>query len=324
MDLIKRVLSATPLIWPFRPNGLYVFNYHRIGEASKTEYDPNVFSCTQERFDEHLSFYKRNFTVLSEPELLALLASDKAYNDKFALITFDDGYIDNYELAFPTLLKHQLSATFFIATDFISKQEVPWWDEVAFIIKEINPGSINLFNGQIDIDLSNLSLAKKIREVLKGLKQAPSYSMQEKLKALRENLEFATDISNASPLFMNWKQMSEMQNKGMFFGSQTCSHQILSHLSADAQRRELNESKSTLESIFEREINSLAYPVGGATAYNETTMSLAEKAGYKVAFNFVGGINEDASEKYQVMRFPVDNNANVKQLEKQINQIILK
>ena len=51
------------------------------------------------------------------------------------LITFDDGYRDNYTLAFPILRKHGVQAVFFLPTAFIGTGKLPWWDVIAYIIK---------------------------------------------------------------------------------------------------------------------------------------------------------------------------------------------
>ena len=58
------------------------------------------------------------------------------------VITFDDGYFDNYKYAYPTLKKYKFSATIFISTDAVEKNVMFWWDKVAYVI---NKTKINYF-----------------------------------------------------------------------------------------------------------------------------------------------------------------------------------
>jgi peptidoglycan/xylan/chitin deacetylase (PgdA/CDA1 family) len=51
------------------------------------------------------------------------------------LITFDDGYLDNYEIAFPILRSHVVQGVFFLATSMVGSCQVPWWDHIAYLMK---------------------------------------------------------------------------------------------------------------------------------------------------------------------------------------------
>ncbi len=88
MGLFNKILSSNPLLWHFKPNGLYCFNYHRIGDPNFTSYDPNVFSCTEELLEQHITFYKSNFDIISIEELDKISTSSTKFNHKFAIITF--------------------------------------------------------------------------------------------------------------------------------------------------------------------------------------------------------------------------------------------
>jgi hypothetical protein len=109
-----------------------VLNYHRIGQASSSPLDPGVFSATAEAFDWQMAFLKQQCHVISAADLLheAALTAGRC-----VMLTFDDGYRDNHEVALPILKRHGLTATFFIATGYIDNPRVPWWDEIAWMIR---------------------------------------------------------------------------------------------------------------------------------------------------------------------------------------------
>ncbi len=102
--------GALALRWRFLSPGLYVFNYHRIGDSSITAFDPNVFSCDEEHFDAHLKLIASRFRVINTSELLELIESGARITEHLAMITFDDGYADNYSKAFPLLAARDLPA----------------------------------------------------------------------------------------------------------------------------------------------------------------------------------------------------------------------
>ncbi|MFT6396898.1 MAG: peptidoglycan/xylan/chitin deacetylase (PgdA/CDA1 family) [Bradymonadia bacterium] len=84
-------------------------------------------ACTSAQFEEYCSFFKKYFDTISLTALLDRLAAEEDISGT-AVITFDDGYLDNFELGAPILEKYGLPATFFVATDFIGSEHQAWWD----------------------------------------------------------------------------------------------------------------------------------------------------------------------------------------------------
>ena len=158
LNLIKRQIikqgRLTNIIWPLRSNGLYCFNFHRIGDAEKTPFDPCVYSCDGENFEKYLNFFQKNFRIIDINELHAIIQSGKPVNERLALITFDDGYSDNYHVAYPILKAMNIPATFFITTSLVESNIVPWWDEIAWHIKQIDMPELSLSSWKASISLS--------------------------------------------------------------------------------------------------------------------------------------------------------------------------
>lgn len=321
MSLFDRTkLSQLPglkqLLWEVLPNGVYCFNYHRIGDPEKTAFDPNVFSCTTEMFEQHLYFFKKHFEIISTDDLLNLYPTDSV-NKKHAVITFDDGYEDNYQFAYPLLKQLNVPATLFVATDFIDQKCIPWWDEVAWIIKRSNPKDIAKCGWISESELTSMSIAEQIKVILRVIKRDRNSSIKEKVAQLR--LVSGQSFSLAqldNKLFADWDMVREMAENGIIIGSHTCSHRILSHLTETEQEQELNASKKRIETELSSSTNIMAYPVGGFDSFSSVTERLAKAAGYQAAFSYINGINKKlaANIQYQLRRIPVDNNPNEKSL----------
>ncbi|MBV9122614.1 MAG: polysaccharide deacetylase family protein, partial [Planctomycetes bacterium] len=118
--------GMTAVKWRSLPRALYCFNYHRVGNRTATLYDRDVFSCTGDQFRQHVLLIQERFDLVNLDRLLFLLRHGDADGKPLALLTFDDGYVDNFEIAFPILCELGASAVFFLPTAFIGTRHVPW------------------------------------------------------------------------------------------------------------------------------------------------------------------------------------------------------
>lgn len=116
-----------------RWHGLLIFNYHRIGDAvSELHGDRALYSATQDDFADQMAFLARHFDVIQPADLAQVSQRQKG---RHVMVTFDDGYRDNYELAFPVLRAQGFGATFFVATRFLDEGALAWWDEIAWMVR---------------------------------------------------------------------------------------------------------------------------------------------------------------------------------------------
>lgn len=310
--LIKLLLFTRGIdfFWRRRPKGLYVFNYHRIGDAQDTEFDRAVFSCTEEAFEKHVILLKNNFTVINCQQLIALINNQELTQDRYAIITFDDGYADNYIKAFPILKKHDLSGSFYIATDFVGSTHIPWWDEIAYLLRNSCGQSYSLPYSNEAFFLKKNTIDSIIQQIMTKAKLLKNCSVLEVLDDVREKFPFALRLLRKEnpTLFMNWSQIKDMQKKGMEIGSHTVSHRILSQLSDEEQFSEILSSKKIIEDKLNCPINSIAYPVGRYHCFTEQTFLLSKKSGYIIGFNNEMEKDKTVINPFNINRICVDSN----------------
>jgi peptidoglycan/xylan/chitin deacetylase (PgdA/CDA1 family) len=298
----KRELLAAGLRWsgmssllgalPAR-DALLVLNYHRIGDAGADPFDPDLFSATTDELDRQISYLKRRLTLVTLQEAQAFADGSLSDNPARtrALITFDDGYLDNYELAFPILRSHGVQGVFFLATNIVGSCLVPWWDRIAYVMKTARRRLFTLrYPAELTVDIDRNGMTKSLRDVL-DLYKTPATGDPE---LFLRNLEEQTK-GDAPPAtlrrFIDWKEAREMIRGGMAIGSHTHSHDVLSQLAPPDQRRELTRSREILQEQLGVAIDSFAYPVGRKTAFTDQTQSIAREAGYRTAFSYYGGVN---------------------------------
>jgi peptidoglycan/xylan/chitin deacetylase (PgdA/CDA1 family) len=298
-----RHLKLSQYLWSSRKNGIYCFNFHRIGNADNCQFDPCVYSCTQEALEEHLVFIKENFIIINEDEFISLVNNKKKPDKAYAYITFDDGYIDNYELAYPTLKSLAIPATFFVATGLIETNITPWWDEIAWHVKGLKSRALQLPSWDSAIKLDVNITQNNIREVLTRFKSSTA-NIDTQLAELRQLS--GKKLNSTQNEFMTWEQLATMEKNGMTISAHSHSHRIFSSLTNEELIHELSYAKELLDTHLEKSVVSISYPVGGANTYNKNMFEEIELQGYKIAFSFIYGLNQNLyTNKYQLARISI-------------------
>jgi peptidoglycan/xylan/chitin deacetylase (PgdA/CDA1 family) len=302
-------------------DSLLIVNYHRIGNAEEDLFDPGVFSATAEEFDEQIKFLKRNVDVVTLDEALAFVdgtQKDKARRCR-VLITFDDGYLDNYELAHPILRSHGVQGVFFLVTSMVGSNRIPWWDKVSYMMKTGRKRRFSLhYPANLEVDVDRIGMAESLRSVLRLYKRPentdPARFMREAAEAIQGE-EPPTTVRR----FLNWDEARQMSREGAAIGSHTHSHNLLSHLGPDRQYEELAKSRAILKEQLGVVADTIAYPVGKKDAFTDETKRIAREVGYRAGFSFYGGANlPGQTSPYDVRRFDIGPDLNRLRLELEI------
>lgn len=280
------LLSHTAGRW----TGLVVFNYHRLGNESKTLFDRALYSAGQDEFDRQVRFLKTNFDVVRVDDLEQV----RRRPGRAVMITFDDGYRDNYELALPVLKQQQVPATFFITSGFIDGGPVAWWDEIAWMIRsstrlEVPSVMESCPSFSLRDEASREQAIKSLLRFYKGLPLDQTRTFIEQL-ALHSG-SGRCPITLARDVWMSWDMIRELDRAGLDIGGHTVSHPVLARTSAEMQRQEIFGSKRRIEAEIGHSISAFSYPVGQPDSFTQETQLLLREAGYRWAFSFSGGFS---------------------------------
>ena len=318
----KRLLASLLALFNLVTLGIYVrrlfkkevtvLAYHRVldvGNYSQYKYDRELISATPEMFDAQLQFLKRHYDVIDLVTLNDRLRNN-SITGKELVITFDDGYLDNYTEALPILEKHQASAVFYLTTTFLDSKEITWWDEVAYLLRKSHGMTYQLPNGITKYHLEKDNIDKVIQIIMTDIKQTKSLSVLTVLDDMRMKFPIAKKalLAEEHQLFMGWEQAKALLQQGMEIGSHTLTHPILSQLTNKQHQEEVVQSKRVLEEKLQCTINSIAYPVGRYYCYNEKTFDYTAEAGYKIAFNNEPGFHRSIDNVLDINRFCVATN----------------
>jgi len=308
-NVVSHVASRAGLLWAFeqlpsRP-GVVVFGYHRIGNRDECEYNRDLFSASAEQFDYQLSYIKRHIPVLLPHEFAELMDKKKPITRLHAIITFDDGYLDNYTVAFPLLRQHNLRAAFFLTTSFVGSSCLPYWDEIAYLVRNTGCPFLPVPCGSpVTVDL-RAGREKAISQLVEAYKSEDNRDSAAFMQQLRTEAQVQTPVRRPTPRrhFIDWNEAREMASADMEIGAHTHTHPILSRLTECQQQAELQKAKAVLEQNLGLRVTSLAYPNGGPGDFTAETQRIARDVGFTTAFSYYGGVNPaDGGERFNLLR----------------------
>src|SRR5262245_54938805 len=125
LEAILRARSRGGTPW------LTVLTYHRIHDNPDGQpFDKGVIDATPGEFARQMAMVRRYFTPIGIRELVDFMGGGTLPTNPL-IVTFDDGYRECHEQALPILISHSVKAAFFIATSYVSKRRVFWWDRIS-------------------------------------------------------------------------------------------------------------------------------------------------------------------------------------------------
>ena len=273
--------------------GLLVLNYHRIGTPQGSLFDRALWSATAENFEEHVRILKHTCDIIGIDDLPAVeqeLQTNRS-RTRFGMITFDDGYLDNFETAFPILKSHNTPGVFFITTGFLDDSPLAWWDEISWMVRTSTCRTIitgEWHDGDISVDRPDCEAATTaLIRILYGITGSRTSEFLDHLADVTGTGRAPAELSQH--LWMNWDQIRQMRASGMGMGAHSVRHPILSRLTPEQQNFEICESKLRLEQELGEPICAFSYPVGRRDSFNTATRAALTHNGIDWAFSYYGG-----------------------------------
>ncbi len=237
-------------------------------------------------------------------EAVECLANSRPLPDYPMAITFDDGYGNFYDYAYPIIKKYVVPSTIFLVSDFIEKKAPLWTDRLEYAVNMSQDPRLKMDKEKITADIA-------LRNYLKTL---PEQEKEEKLKQIeKESGNFLRDFSSERQVYAPLKseQISEMGNNGVKFGCHTKSHPILTNVPIETAETEIRDSKNALCGKIRNLSNIFSYPNGQKKDFNETIENIAKKEGFRAALTTIPGFNnQSAFDLYALKRFSMDKTEN--------------
>ncbi len=230
----------------FPVKGIVVLCYHSISDLD------SIISLPVKNFQKQMKYLKqKGFKALSADEFLSFQRKGSIPSGKWCLITFDDGFMDNYTNAFPRLRELDFPFLVFLATDYIGEKARWTIRDLAeiFSVKDAETlkdwPTTELVNGFRNSDF-----------VKRNMNFCLSFS-DNKIN------RFIAELRTIGLMkMMTWNQVSEMAAGGVDFGAHSCSHPYLADLHPEDILREVKESQELIDKVLKKRTLLFCYPYG--------------------------------------------------------------
>jgi len=297
-SLVERCYTNRRSVSPHFSRRFQILGYHKVSHDPHPSFEP----LHPEVFERQMQFLKSCYRVMSLQELVERSTRGEVPQRAVA-ITFDDGYRDNYDYAFPILKKYQFPATIFVATGAIGTGNRIWHDVVFDAFRFATVDRARLQDDAIPELVLETPEARQ-RSLEATLARAKTLYGEGRRNFI-EDLE-AKLCPNLPPdihaRMLNWDHVREMHTAGIEFGSHTVSHTILSHIPRSEMVKELLDSKRELSERLGTGISSFAYPNGKSTDYNSEAKTVLRECGYSSAVTCCTGFNHVSSDLFELKR----------------------
>lgn len=279
----------------------FILMYHRVREDTNTPilYDSAMF-VSKKTLENNIKELSRYFDITSLDDLKVNPLDRRPK----CVLTFDDGWADNYYYALPILKTLNVPATIFVTVNYMGTNKSFWFHDIWNIAgvcldKGLNNEFFSYFkkhvryNGENIIDESNVScLIASIKELNPEL---IDNIVADAYHAL--NIE----ISNI-PTMLNWKQIEEMSRLGMEIGSHGMNHYILTNITNEQKTAEISDSLSIMKKYLNKVCTHFCYPNGN---YDNKTIQIVKDTGYKGAISTTLGFNTSRSDQFALNRIAI-------------------
>lgn len=296
---------------------LLILCYHRVfrDPLAMADYFFPGMVISEAMFEQQVRCLAENYQVISLHEAVDRLKSGRRAGGPSVVITFDDGYLDNYLCAYPILRKYHLPATFFLVSGFIGGDSLLWFDKMAHILRHAGdrPEVRALLHEHLPAEAADravaaltaggLPLRERIRAVIGLLKEAPGAAVADLVDALEAAFPEALQAINRNDGAMTWEMALDMQRHGIEIGSHTRTHPILTALPPDRLAEELRDSKRELEKRLGTEIPWFCYPNGN---FDAGVQRVLEDFGFRAACSLESGANKNANDLMALKRININ------------------
>jgi peptidoglycan/xylan/chitin deacetylase (PgdA/CDA1 family) len=265
---------------------------------------------------QHILYLRRHYRILhleaALEELYSARKSKHEMSDRRVplVLTFDDGYYDNYTHAFAFARELQVPITIFLIPGYIENGHRFWWDEGIHLVSQAQVCEARIEGRTYHLD--ELDERKALAQAIyTRVRHAASVSEREEfLVSVRKALAVPSLVTaeEKATLPLTRTEVQEMEQSGwVSFGAHTMHHPILAYLRDPAEAQyEVSECRAVLEGQLGHPVRAFAYPVGESEHIGENGPCTVREASYDWAVTALPGFNTAQTNPYLLHRLMVD------------------
>lgn len=274
---------------------LYISMYHYTRDLVHSRY-PGIKGLDIELFKKQIEFMKANFSIVTMEQVIASIKGEEILPENALLLTFDDGYIDNYMYAFPILEDAGVQGSFFISGKTFDTHQLLDVNKIHYILASADINSLlidvferlNHYRGKEFEYASNDELFNQYavsnrfdcKETI-FVKRILQTVLPEKLRNiissdLFEKYVGVSEETLAYELYMSEEQIKSMKRHGMFIGLHGYDHYWLGNLNTEQMKTDITKALEVMDSFIKKNEWVMNYPYG---SYNSDVIDFIKSKG---------------------------------------------
>lgn len=279
-----------------RTGAALILTYHRVnGRPRRERRDDTAFEkgITARRFDAHMRFLRQRLHPMPLAEIAERIRQGRPLPRGAVAVTFDDGYRDNHDVAYPILLRHRVPATVFVVTDLVGTSGRSWWDTISEMVKRARTPHLDVSRlcprplGQAGGNRWPLVTRRQRERAIDALcatgRTLGPEELREFLATLQDECGVSEQETASSDLMLTWDQARAMSGTLVTIESHTHTHPNMARLGRKQAKDELTASKEIIEAQIRQPVRSFAYPFGEAHPDQGWLQAVAGGLGYMYA-----------------------------------------
>jgi len=278
---------------------------------------------SRDKLEEYLKVLSKKYRFVSLSDAVEMLQGRKPMQPYSLVLTFDDGYRNNFTHALPVLRRYNAPVTFFVPTGFLNNPRPFWWDRLDYALQhaKVNGREVSIDSFTMRLDSCNRERLcesyKRLRRTAKQ-QQMSDYNFLREMEKLTINLEQESGHSLAGiqneddwSAIMSWEKIRNNCNGNVTIGSHTVDHIRLGLAEKKITIDQLVQSKRDIEIQTGKPCQSLCYPNG---SFNDETVLLAKECGYLCGVTTKEGLNKPGDDVMKLVRINVPSNVSTSNL----------
>jgi peptidoglycan/xylan/chitin deacetylase (PgdA/CDA1 family) len=280
-----------------------IINFHGVRKNGTIPFNNRHMPVSD--FEKMLVYLKKNYTIVPLSEIFEIHRSKRPLKRKTIALTFDDGYENNFDIAFPLLKKHNIPATFYLISKGLNSKNYLVWPDALDLVKKHHKEDIQIDNVIFRYpSFVNSEMGLDLFSYLKSLGDQAEYLTNELLHRYHYHIDEIKKIPELL-LLVNAEKLSRFINEPLLeLGSHSHTHFNMEYLSKEKALEELVNSKRIIENLTGRPVISLAFPDG---SYSPETVELAVSTGYSDISAVEYKHNENNLNPNLLSRFTISN-----------------
>ncbi len=300
-------------------NRAVVLMYHRVlnRDALEETFSHPGIIVEKPTFENHLRFLRKHFHVVSVSGFRDRMVSGQPFERRTCLITFDDGWEDNFTHAFPLLEEYDVPAVVFLTAGFIGTERQFWQESLArslfTALERAQDGqSTRLREVLAKLGLNEDTLLPSDRaraRIRENVSRAKNFSEKERRDLLDAAGELAGGHNGSAAhvdSFLSWAQVRKMAAGKIDFGSHTMNHELLTAIPFDRAQQEVMVSKQKIAKELSKDAIAFSYPSGNCNAQSQ---QIVADCGFQLAFSTKPGFVKCDDDRFAIRRINIHEGA---------------